>query len=89
MAHYHAAISININDVTKSKETNKRDEFQHNNNNTIGIDYFTNDVDVSPCALKKSHIKESIACHEEAQRLQRMCRELKVFIFLIEIFPMK
>lgn len=27
--------------------------------------------------LKRVHLKESLASHEEAQRLQRMCRELK------------
>lgn len=77
MAHYHAAISIDI-DETKSKPNNKRDEFHHNNNNTIDLSDLTNDIDVNPCALKKAHIKESIVCHEEAQRLQRMSRDLKV-----------
>lgn len=32
---------------------------------------------MSPIALKRAHLKESLASHEEAQRLQRMCRELK------------
>lgn len=32
----------------------------------------------SACALKRAHMKESLASHEEAQRLQRMCRYLKV-----------
>lgn len=81
LAHYHAAISIDIND-TISNEDNKR-EFRHYNNNSIGLSDLTNDTDVSPCALKKAHIKESIACHEEAQRLQRMSRDLKVKTKLI------
>lgn len=80
MAHYHAAISINIIDTKSNSKHNKRDEFQHNNNNTIDLSDLTNDIDVNPCALKKAHIKESIACHEEAQRLQRMSRDLKVKI---------
>lgn len=32
---------------------------------------------MSPMTLKRVHLKESLASHEEAQRLQRMCRELK------------
>lgn len=77
MAHYHAAISIDINN-TKSHENSKRDEFRLNNNNSFALSDLTNDTDVNPCALKKAHIKESIACYEEALRLQRMSRDLKV-----------
>lgn len=77
LAHYHAAISIDISD-TKSNGNSKQNEFRHNNNNKIDLSDLTNDIDVNPCALKKAHIKESIACNEEAQRLQRMSRDLKV-----------
>lgn len=77
LAHYHAAISIDICD-TKSNGNSKKDEFRHNNNHKIDLSDLTNDIDVNPCALKKAHIKESIVCNEEAQRLQRMSRDLKV-----------
>lgn len=77
LAHYHAAISIDIND-TKTTEISTRDEFQLNNNNSIALSDLTNDTDVTPCALKKAHIKESLACYEESLRLQRMSRDLKV-----------
>lgn len=30
-----------------------------------------------PITMKRAHLKESLASHEDAQRLQRMCRELK------------
>lgn len=80
LAHYHAAISIDINN-TKSHENSKRDEFQLNNNNSFALSDLTNDTDVNPCALKKAHIKESVACYEEAMRLQRMSRDLKVIFF--------
>lgn len=76
LAHYHAAISIDINDSIANEDSKR--EFQHYNNNSIALSDLSNDVDVNPCALKKAHIKESIACHEEAQRLQRMSRDLKV-----------
>lgn len=33
---------------------------------------------VSVAAIKRTHLKEALASHEEAQRLQRMCRYLKV-----------
>lgn len=33
-------------------------------------------------AMKLAHLKEAVASHEETQRLQRMCRHLKVgFLF--------
>lgn len=34
-------------------------------------------VSGDPITLKRAHLKESLSSHEEAQRLQRMCRELK------------
>lgn len=38
-----------------------------------------NDEDsISLPALKRAHLKEALASHEESQRLQRMCRYLKV-----------
>lgn len=77
LAHYHAAISIDIND-TKTHENSTRDEFQLNNNDSFALSDLTTDTDVNPCALKKAHIKEAIACYEESLRLQRMSRDLKV-----------
>lgn len=35
--------------------------------------------------LKKAHLRESLSSHEEAQRLQRMCRELKNKIALTKV----
>lgn len=36
------------------------------------------DAEVDTGQAKLAHIKESLLCHDETQRLQRMCRELKV-----------
>ncbi|XP_058826958.1 rhophilin-2 isoform X1 [Topomyia yanbarensis] len=41
--------------------------------------------DLNPAMLKKAHLRESLASHEEAQRLQRMCRELKNKISLTKV----
>lgn len=76
LAHYHAAISINLNDADSTEDLTK--EKFNNAKHMIELCDLANDENVSPCALKKAHIRESHACHEEAQRLQRMCRELKV-----------
>lgn len=81
LAHYHAAISIDINSIESHEHehsNNKRDEFQLNNNNSFALSDLTSDINVSPCALKKTHIKESLGCFEESMRLQRMSRDLKV-----------
>lgn len=82
LAHYHAAISIDINSIESHEHTNnKRDEFQLNNNNSFALSDLTSDINVSPCALKKAHIKESLVYFEESMRLQRMSRDLKVNIY--------
>lgn len=83
LAHYHAAISINVNDADSTEDLTK--EKFNNAKHMIELCDLANDENVSPCALKKAHIRESHACHEEAQRLQRMCRDLKVIIILIWI----
>lgn len=46
--------------------------------NSFVFDESSLNGDVCPNVLRMAHIKESLACHEEAQRLQRMCRDLKV-----------
>lgn len=40
----------------------------------------------SLAALKRAHLKEALASHEETQRLQRMCRYLKVSSSLVRSF---
>lgn len=70
LAHYHAALSIDVSDST----LNTKDKLKRCS--TIGL--IDSSEEPCPDALKKVHIKESMACHEEAQRLQRMCRDLKV-----------
>lgn len=84
LAHYHAAISINLNDADSTEDLTK--EKFNNAKHMIELCDLANDEIVSPCALKKAHIRESHACHEEAQRLQRMCRELKVSRFRMPSF---
>lgn len=39
-------------------------------------------------ALGAAHLREAIACHEEAQRLQRMSRELKGKTVLTRVLRM-
>lgn len=80
MAHYHAAISINLDDADSTEDLTK--EKFNNAKHMIELCDLANDENVSPCALKKAHIRESHACHEEAQRLQRMCRDLRVKVNL-------
>lgn len=83
VAHYHAAKSISPSrpdeiDASSSKGKTRIDTVQQQNN--FVFDETSLDSDVCPTALKMAHVKESLACHDEAQRLQRMCRDLKVLI---------
>lgn len=81
VAHYHAAKSISSirsdeSDASNSTDKKRIDTVQQQNN--FVFDETSLDSDVCPTALKMAHVKESLSCHDEAQRLQRMCRDLKV-----------
>lgn len=77
VAHYHVARSI-VDAGKASAATNKRIDSPTQQNGFV-FDEASLDGDVCPTALKRAHIKESLVCHDEAQRLQRMCRDLKVY----------
>lgn len=55
------------------KESFLMDDSVSSNYQESEDDHVTGD----PITLKRAHLKESLGSHEEAQRLQRMCRELK------------
>lgn len=81
LAHYHMAISINVN-----QKCNPVEMIQEQFNNNFDLNEISSATSTSDAAaLKRAHIRESIACHEEAQRLQRMCRELKSKVSLTKI----
>lgn len=77
LAHYHASKSININRTDDDEYDDKKVDI-HSKENGFIFDETSLDSNVCPSALKMAHIKESLSCHDEAQRLQRMCRDLKV-----------
>lgn len=70
LSHYHASKSI------KAKDAVDGEVVEHKENSFV-FDESSLNGDVCPNVLRMAHIKESLACHEEAQRLQRMCRDLK------------
>lgn len=47
------------------------------------IEGYPADKPISEDLIRRAHLKESIASLEEARRIQRMCRDLKVFITFI------
>ncbi|KFB40200.1 AGAP000243-PA-like protein [Anopheles sinensis] len=52
---------------------------------TFIFDEASLESDLEPSAVRQAHLRESLASHEEAQRLQRMCRELKNKIALTKV----
>ncbi len=68
LAHYYSAKSINLSDSKDGKES-----FVYGNNQ-----FNESDEEVKPIYLKKVHLREAQSSHEETQRLQRMCRDLRV-----------
>ncbi|XP_038115454.1 rhophilin-2 isoform X2 [Culex quinquefasciatus] len=95
LAHYHTAKSIDAalhsfkatSTPSKGKpqpkgfggstQTLTRDTFIYDESSLEG--------DLNPAMLKKAHLRESLSSHEEAARLQRMCRELKNKIALTKV----
>lgn len=79
LSHHYAAKCIEIGEKMNGpvKDSQKVDLF-------IVNDFIIEDSH-SACALKRAHMKESLASHEEAQRLQRMCRYLKNKTALIQV----
>lgn len=78
LAHYHASKSL-----PASGEMHERRDADKNVDAGAGLltgAAAAADAEVDTGQAKMAHIKESLACHDEAQRLQRMCRELKVSV---------
>ncbi|XP_055551519.1 rhophilin-2 isoform X1 [Wyeomyia smithii] len=100
LAHYHTAKSIDPALVTPGKTSTpskspagnrqKLAAFGSQTTLTQSRDTFIFDEtslegDLNPAMLKKAHLRESLSSHEEAQRLQRMCRELKNKVALTKV----
>lgn len=86
MAHHFESKSIDIN---KHLEFFEKNEGKASTKNVGSIESYVGGNDEKEIifekydlktvmAMKLGHLKESVASHEETQRLQRMCRHLKV-----------
>ena len=80
MSHFHASKSILTPDDKSNTEPEKKSSESHKQEqcDTFIFDESSLNSDICPAALKMAHLKESLSFHDEAQRLQRMCRDLKV-----------
>lgn len=92
LAHHYEACSIDVAADKTSLSTKKSQATSHGgtaNESFIGnarealraaaAAFEESEEDAaSATALKRAHLKEALASHEETQRLQRMCRFLKV-----------
>lgn len=84
LAHHYEARSIDANDdkaslSTKKSQATSNESFIGNAREAMRCAVDDNDEEcTSLAALKRAHLREAMASHEETQRLQRMCRYLKV-----------
>uniref|UniRef100_A0A7M4Y2U7 Rhophilin n=1 Tax=Anopheles funestus TaxID=62324 RepID=A0A7M4Y2U7_ANOFN len=96
LAHYHAAKtktgtsngnedSALISSTGSSNRCKQRYGRGLEPKDTFIFDETSFESDLDPTALRRAHLRESLASHEEAQRLQRMCRELKNKIALSKV----
>ncbi|GAB0094423.1 rhophilin-2 [Sergentomyia squamirostris] len=85
LSHYHSAKSISTKKPSPTKKSSKSSASSASSktsSSTTPSDSFIYDEsaaneNINPVALKRAHLKEALSSHDEAQRLQRMCRELK------------
>lgn len=86
MAHHYESKCI---DIIKNVNVSESDERRALTKNISSIESYIGGNDEKEAmfekydfkaamAMKLAHLKESVASHEETQRLQRMCRHLKV-----------
>ncbi|EAA06416.5 AGAP000243-PA, partial [Anopheles gambiae str. PEST] len=99
LAHYHAAktkvsgpggTSSTAEDATATNRCNKQQQQQRYGRglepkDTFIFDETSFESDLDPVTLRRAHLRESLSSHEEAQRLQRMCRELKNKVALSKV----
>ncbi|XP_018784819.1 PREDICTED: rhophilin-2 isoform X1 [Bactrocera latifrons] len=99
LAHHYEACSVDVAADKTSLSTKKSQATSHGgtaNESFIGnarealraaaaaFDESEEDA-ASATALKRAHLKEALASHEETQRLQRMCRFLKNKLSLTQV----
>ncbi|XP_059618504.1 rhophilin-1 [Phlebotomus argentipes] len=81
LSHYHAAKSISTKPFKKSASISPSSSASSKKSvkasDSFIFDESSIDADINPVARKRAHLNEALASHDEAQRLQRMCRELK------------
>ncbi|KAF2899834.1 hypothetical protein ILUMI_06351 [Ignelater luminosus] len=78
MAQYHAATGILHKEAAHMSPTTKDIlQFLHVETASTQLNIRIPKDDVERRLLGKAHLRESLVLHEECQRLQRMCRELK------------
>lgn len=78
MAHYHAATGVLHKEAAHMSPTTKDIlQFLHSETSTTQLNIRIPKDDAERRLLGKSHLREALVLHEECQRLQRMCRELK------------
>ncbi|KAB0805525.1 hypothetical protein PPYR_02495 [Photinus pyralis] len=78
MAHYHAASGI-LHEAASQMSAATKDilRFLHVESTSTQLNIRLPKDDVERRLLGKAHLREALVLHEECQRLQRMCRELK------------
>uniref|UniRef100_A0A182N0B8 Rhophilin n=1 Tax=Anopheles dirus TaxID=7168 RepID=A0A182N0B8_9DIPT len=95
LAHYHAAKTKaggtggSTTDASSTISTPPGKQQRYGRGlepcDTFIFDETSFESDLDPVALRRAHLRESLSSHEEAQRLQRMCRELKNKVALSKV----
>lgn len=87
LAHFHASKSVCTHSDGSDSHSSSRARRREDDNSVdissgsqheASLEDLSLDDQTTAAATKLAHIKESLACHEETQRLQRMCRDLRV-----------
>lgn len=81
MAHYYESCAIQLKG--RSQKKSKKNSW----NKSLGVRFLDSELEMTPiqgAVEKYAHLREALASNEESQRLQRICRQLKVINHSIE-----
>uniref|UniRef100_A0A2M3ZFF5 Putative signal transduction protein n=1 Tax=Anopheles braziliensis TaxID=58242 RepID=A0A2M3ZFF5_9DIPT len=86
LAHYHTAKAVRLPGRDNNKQQQLHQQQRHGDDTFIFDELsLLHEPGLDAATVRRAHLRESLYSHEEAQRLQRMCRELKNKLALTKV----
>ncbi|XP_049540872.1 rhophilin-2 [Anopheles darlingi] len=91
LAHYHTAKAVRRSGFNSKHQQQQQQQRNHDGTRHRADTFIFDELSllhepgVDAGMIRRAHLRESLYSHEEAQRLQRMCRELKNKLALTKV----